>query len=213
MKITKYGHSCLLIEDSETRIIIDPGSFSTTQNSAQNIHAIFITHIHQDHCDIESIKALLALNPSTTIYTNSLVGEELTKHNIVFTLAEAGADIMSGKINVKAFGTDHATISTSMPVIANTGYLFNNKLFHPGDAFTIPNTPIEILAFPLTAPWSNIGQTMEYLEKFHPKTCFPIHDAILNEAGLGVYHRLTQIPTQKVGTEYKILELNTEYAF
>jgi hypothetical protein len=59
--------------------------------------------------------------------------------------------------------TDHGNMYGSMPIAANTGYLFNNKLFHPGDAFTIPNTPIEILAFPLTAPWSNIGQTMEYL--------------------------------------------------
>jgi L-ascorbate metabolism protein UlaG (beta-lactamase superfamily) len=211
MKITKFGHSCLLIEDSNTRLIIDPGSFSSSQNTAQNIQAIFITHIHQDHCDIESIKAILALNPAATIYTNVAVGEELSKHNIAFTLAEAGADLMVGSINVKAFGTDHAIISPSMPIAANTGYLFNNKLFHPGDAFTIPNTPIEILAFPLTAPWSNIGQTMEYLENFHPKICFPIHDAILSEAGLAVYQRLTQIPTQKTGTEYKILELNKEY--
>jgi L-ascorbate metabolism protein UlaG (beta-lactamase superfamily) len=213
MKITKFGHSCLLIEESSTRIIIDPGSFSSSQNGAQNIHAIFITHIHQDHCDIASIKSILALNPSTTIYTNKIVGEELTKNGLGFTLAEAGSDLMVGDINVKAFGTEHATISPSIPTTANTGYLFNNKVFHPGDAFTIPDAEIEVLAFPLTAPWSSIGQTMDYLEKFKAKICFPIHDAILSEAGRSVYHRLTQIPTHKIGAEYKILELNKEYEF
>lgn len=56
MKVTKFGHCCLLIEEEGLRILTDPGSYSTRQNDVQNIDVILITHEHPDHLHIESLK-------------------------------------------------------------------------------------------------------------------------------------------------------------
>ena len=50
MKITKFGHSCLLVEEGGARILLDPGKYSILQNNVENVDAIVITHEHQDHC-------------------------------------------------------------------------------------------------------------------------------------------------------------------
>lgn len=43
MKITKFGHCCLLIEEHLLRILTDPGNYNTTPD-VENIDIILITH-------------------------------------------------------------------------------------------------------------------------------------------------------------------------
>lgn len=67
MRITKLGHCCLVIDvstklntgETGVRIMTDPGAYSTLQNDARNIDYIFITHEHQDHFHLESLKTVL----------------------------------------------------------------------------------------------------------------------------------------------------------
>ena len=40
MKITKFGHSCLLIEDANARILLDPGSFAQGDEDLTGLHAM-----------------------------------------------------------------------------------------------------------------------------------------------------------------------------
>ena len=57
MKITKFGHCCLLIEEKGIRILTDPGMFSIRyQNNVRDIDIILITHDHQDHNNIKAVK-------------------------------------------------------------------------------------------------------------------------------------------------------------
>lgn len=49
MKITKFGHCCLLIEENGVRILTDPGTYSTQQSEVKNIDFVLITHEHADH--------------------------------------------------------------------------------------------------------------------------------------------------------------------
>ena len=58
MKITKFGHCCLLIEENGVRILTDPGTYSTQQSEVKNIDFVLITHEHADHFHIDSLKAL-----------------------------------------------------------------------------------------------------------------------------------------------------------
>ena len=37
MKITKFGHCCMLVEEKGLRILVDPGNFSTAQNELMDI--------------------------------------------------------------------------------------------------------------------------------------------------------------------------------
>ena len=50
MKITKFGHCCLLVEENGVRILTDPGIYSTQQNEIKNIDILYLEHLHQGLC-------------------------------------------------------------------------------------------------------------------------------------------------------------------
>lgn len=63
-----------------------------------------------------------------------------------------------------------------MPYSANTGFMFEDRFFYPGDAYTDPGCPVEILALPVSGPWVKIGEAIDYALKLKPKVAFPVHD-------------------------------------
>ena len=71
MMITKFGHSCLLVEEEGVRVLFDPGDWTIEQNTVERLDAICITHEHGDHCSIPSLQEIRKKNPNATIYTNS----------------------------------------------------------------------------------------------------------------------------------------------
>src|SRR5262249_21273304 len=81
MRITKFGHSCLLVEmpgPDGRSALFDPGVFSTVDvASLQRLDEIFITHNHSDHMDIELIKKLVAKFPDVRILATTEAVEEL----------------------------------------------------------------------------------------------------------------------------------------
>lgn len=63
MKITKFAHSCLLIEVAGAKILTDLGSWNPEIPEVSGLNAILITHEHTDHFDIEKLKAVVSNNP------------------------------------------------------------------------------------------------------------------------------------------------------
>ena len=108
MKITKFGHCCLLIEENGVRILTDPGTYSTQQNEVKNIDFVLITHEHSDHFHIDSLKALLKNNPQAKIVTNKSVGALLEKDGIAFSVVENGQNSDANGVLIEGFGNDHA---------------------------------------------------------------------------------------------------------
>ncbi len=182
MKITKFAHSCLLVEEGSAKIILDPGNFSTKQNEVKNVDAVLITHSHPDHFDLQSIKAILSGNPNAKIFTTTEVGAALDKEKIAYSLLGHGQSTIVKGVKIEGFGEKHALIYQTIPVAANTGYMIGGRLFHPGDALTVPSSKVEILALPLTAPWMKISECIDYAKSIKPKNCFPIHDASLRSS-------------------------------
>lgn len=177
MKITKLGHCCLLIEIKGKRVLTDPGSYTVEAHSKlENIDYILFTHEHLDHYHLESLKVLLIKNPQAEIYANSSVGELLTKEGIKHTLINSGDATSLGGISVVGIGEKHAQMHSSIPLSVNIGFLIEQKLWYPGDAFTNPEQPIEILALPVSGPWMKIGEAIDYALLLKPKKAFPIHD-------------------------------------
>ncbi len=75
MRITKFVHSCLLIEDQNQTFLIDPGNYTKNSglfnlNSIAKIDFILITHEHADHMDIDLIKTILKKFPDLKIIAN-----------------------------------------------------------------------------------------------------------------------------------------------
>ena len=88
MKITKFQHSCLLVEMPEPvnrTALFDPGVMS---ESALDIEAlvylddIIITHSHPDHYHVPLVQALYAKFPKVRITAPADVVVDLKEHGI-----------------------------------------------------------------------------------------------------------------------------------
>ncbi len=228
MKITKFGHSCLLIDTSTglgageggvrseklrlgARILIDPGIFSTSQNSVKNIDLILITHEHQDHFSLDSLKIVLKNNPGAKTVTNKSVGVLLQKENISYSVLKNGEVISEKGVLIEGVGEEHASIYSAIPQIENIGYLIADRFFYPGDNLTIPNKKVEILALPVAAPWVKLQEVIDYAIKINPKVCFPVHDGILSY--VVPFHRIPAQILEPKEIKFNILEIDREYQF
>lgn len=190
MKITKLGHCCLLIEYKNKRILTDPGSYSVSQNEIFDLDLILITHEHPDHLHVESLETILKNNPLAKIITNTSVGKILSEKNIDFDILEDQQSTSFESIILEGFGTEHEEIYQELGKVENTGYFIDNKLFYPGDAFTNPMKPVDILALPIVAPWTTFKTAMEYVLEIKPNIAFPVHDGMIIEGRSGPIYRL-----------------------
>lgn len=178
MRATKIGHSCLLIEEAELRILMDPGNYNPVPQE-EAIDAILITHEHDDHCYVPVIQKALKRNQAVEIITHDAVGKKLETAGLKWTAIRDGEAIERKGVKIASYGTKHARIHPVLPIFANTGFLIADRLFHPGDSFYQPPTPVEILALPSIGSWMKLEEAIEYAKAIKPKVVFPIHDGIL----------------------------------
>lgn len=185
MRITKIGHCCLLIETKGLRILTDPGTYSTGQDHIEGIDIILITHEHADHLHVDSLKRVKTNNPEARIITNTTVAAILREEGIGdIVIVEKDEINTINDVRFAGFGDTHQVIYPEWASVQNTGYLIDNKLFYPGDAFTEPNCPIDVLALPVAGPWMKISEAVDYAKRVKPRVCFPVHDGILKSPGL-----------------------------
>jgi len=190
MKITKFGQCCLLIEVAGKRILTDPGRFSTSQNNVTDIDLILITHEHADHLHSESLLAVLAKNPGAEVITNTSVGKVLTELEVSFKVLEGRESGTHADILIEAFDGEHVEIIDEYGIVQNTGYFIAEKLFYPGDAYTNPKKEVPVLALPVAGPWCKASDAIHYAKEVNPIQAFPVHDAVLSEAGIALTHGL-----------------------
>ena len=184
MNIHKHGHCCLVIETNGKRIMTDPGNYTVSQNEEKNIDIILITHEHADHFHIESVKAVLANNPNAKIITNHAVGKLLDAEHIAYEIVAHGGVTTEHGVLIEGFGEKHAEIYKEFGQVENTGYFIDNKLFYPGDAYTNPGKPVDVLALPTAGPWMKMKEAVEYVLEVKPRAAFPVHDAMMKTPGM-----------------------------
>lgn len=206
MKITKYGHCCLLIEIKGKRILTDPGSFSTGYEALTDIDIILITHEHGDHCHTESIAHILERNPQATVVTNSSVQKLLSDLGITATILEGEAQAVVADIALQAFDGKHVEIYEDYGQVQNTGYLIANDFFYPGDAYTVPNVPVKLLALPIAGPWCKVSEALDYAYAVHPEKSIPVHDAVLSDVGKNVVYGFFARMLKEKDIEFVTLE-------
>lgn len=201
----------MLVEENSVRILTDPGTYSTQQNEVKNIDFVLITHEHQDHLHIDSLKTLLKNNPQAKVITNKSVGTLLEKENIAFSVVEDGQNSDANGVLIEGFGKDHALMYSSIPQIQNTGYFIANRLFYPGDALTNPGKQVEVLALPIAGPWMKLPEGIDYAISLKPGACFPVHDGGLKY--IGTTNRIPPQILEPLGIKFKILEIDKETEF
>ena len=88
---------------------------------------------------------------------------------------------------VAAHGRDHALIHEDIARIPNTGMGISAPgeptLFHPGDALDADPGEVDVLAFPVNAPWMRSREMTAFLRRFNAPYAVPIHDALLSDRG------------------------------
>jgi hypothetical protein len=82
-----------------------------------------------------------------------------------------------------------------------------NLLNSPGDSYTTPDVPVEILACPTSAPWLKIGDVMDFVAAVKPKQSFATHKALLSDLGHDVNNGRVKLVTEQFGGEFTYLKV------
>lgn len=182
MRITKFGHACLLVEDTGLRLLIDPGIYSTDVEELKELTDVWITHEHSDHFDDQKLLVILKQNPNARVITNQNVTKLITELKPEFHGRIQDTTTLESSV-LQSTGEFHAPLHASIPPIPNTGVIVNNRFFYPGDNLVVPKYPIEILALPVAGPWLKLSDATDYAIRVKPNICFPVHDGILKQTG------------------------------
>jgi len=209
MQVSKAGHACVRIEQDGQIVVIDPGSLSS-EDALDGADAVLITHEHVDHVAEARLREALDARPGLHVWTNPSVAERLGDVADRVTTVGPGDAIEAAGLEVQVHGEWHAVIHPDIPVVRNIGFLVGGAVFHPGDAFTIPEAPVKVLMLPIHSPWIRAIEAVDYVRTVRPERLAPIHDGFLNEAGLtlvdglfgasglvpGTYQRIGATPVQ-----------------
>jgi L-ascorbate metabolism protein UlaG (beta-lactamase superfamily) len=209
MRFTKLGHSCVRLEKDGTVLVIDPGSFSDAAAALVGAAAVLVTHEHPDHLDADAIRAALEANPELTLWANPSVCAQFTEFGNRTHEVRHGDALSVAGFSVHVYGRDHVLIHKDIPLVANTGFLVEDELFHPGDSYTVPEEPVRTLLLPISAPWLKAGEMIDYFREVTPARGYAIHDALLNDNGLGLMTRMMSVAAAPSGAQVARLEPGT----
>jgi L-ascorbate metabolism protein UlaG (beta-lactamase superfamily) len=185
MKLTKHEHACVVLEKDGASIVIDPGSFSSgAAEIIAGADAILVTHEHVDHVNEAAINGALAARPDLRLYAPAGVGAMFAARQDQFTAVAAGDELDLGPFAITVHGSQHAVIHPDIPVIANVGFLIDGTLYHPGDAYYVPEVPVPVLLLATSGPWMKFGEAADYVRAVRPQQIVQIHEMLLSDIGL-----------------------------
>jgi L-ascorbate metabolism protein UlaG (beta-lactamase superfamily) len=193
MRITKYTHACVRLQhDDGGVLVIDPGEWSEPE-ALVGAHAILVTHEHSDHVDV-----LRLIGLGVKVYAP--VGVRFD--GLPVTEVQAGGEFDAAGFRVEAVAGQHATVHGQQPSCPNFGYVVDNALYHPGDALTLPDRPIETLLVPMQASWLKTAEALDFMLAAAHRRAFGIHDGQINERGRDSVNGWF---TRSGGTDYRWL--------
>jgi L-ascorbate metabolism protein UlaG (beta-lactamase superfamily) len=185
MRLTKLGHACVRLDKDGAVLVIDPGAFSDP-GALVGANAVLITHEHFDHIVPDQLLAALDADPGLHLWSTAAVAEQFSHLGVRVHPVTHGDTFSAAGFDVHVYGSEHAVLHQDIPVIANTGFMLDGKVFHPGDALTVPEDPVETLLLPASAPWLKLSEMVDYGRAVAPRRAYTIHDALLSDIGLQV---------------------------
>jgi L-ascorbate metabolism protein UlaG (beta-lactamase superfamily) len=178
MRLRKFGHACVRLEDGDQALVIDPGVFSEVE-ALSGATAVLITHEHDDHLDLDKLNAARASNPALTVHTHPALAASLGDG--VTAVAPGDTFIAAGFV-VRVVGGEHAEIIDGLPGCPNIGFIVDS-VYHPGDSLFVPAETVDTLLLPASGPWLKLCEAIEFVRAVRAARVFPIHDANLSDIG------------------------------
>ena len=186
MQITQLGHSAVLVEVADRRVLIDPGAFSDAWHGLTDLDAILVTHLHPDHADPKHLPELVAVNPDAKVWVEPGVLNAVDLGGRGKGLA-ADTSVSLGSLTIAAVGGTHAVIHRDIPLIGNVGLVLSAEgeptFFHPGDSLATVPAGIDVVAVPAMGPWAAMKETVDFVRDVDAPTGFLIHDGLINDRG------------------------------
>jgi len=200
MELTKYEHACFTVEKDGKSLVVDPGAFTTDLTIPKNVVAVIITHDHGDHFDEDQLADILTKNPTAIVIGPRSVTAKLSSYD---TKAVHGGDSFALEgFDLDFYGDDHAVIHSDIPLIDNVGVLIEDRIYYPGDSFTMPEKSVDVLALPVSAPWLKLSESIEFMKSVGARVTFPTHDGILSSAGKQIVDTMLDKFSEAANTEY-----------
>lgn len=217
MLISKYIHSCLLIEKEADKILFDPGKFSFAEGLVKpeqftDLTAIILTHYHPDHVDAEALKQILENNSSAVLFGNTEIKNKLAEKGITAEVFEAGTRAV-GSFTVEAIDAAHAPLLDSAAP-QNTAYLIDEVLLNPGDSFAgslDAKRNVAVLALPLMAPWTTELEVAAFAHRISPQQIIPIHDGYAKDFFLKQRYENFEKHFAKSGIKFHLISKPGEF--
>ncbi len=208
MRVSKYEHALLVVEQAAAQLVIDPGSYSNLPE-LQNVVAVVFTHLHDDHTSLEHALTISRNFPAVKMFGTQEVVEKLTGLDV--QAVYHGDHYEVGPFQIDFYGDLHQVIHRSIPLVQNVGVMVNSQLYYPGDSYTFPEQSVEILACPTSAPWLRISDVIDFLDLIRPKKCFATHNALLSEQGHALQNNRVQQIVEKHGGEFRYLNVGESW--
>ncbi len=204
MKLTKFVHSCLLVETDELSVLIDPGKFSWQSqllkpNKLERLDFLVITHEHSDHFHPPAIHELTTRFPHAPIVTNNDLAEKIKELNLPNQI------ITGSQENLEVFEAPHEALPLNQPAPLNIGVHIAGRLTHSGDALHI-RASRDILALTITAPWTSPKNYLDQVLELKPKTVLPMHDWLWHKAGREYIYEMCGRLLKPYGVDFIDLE-------
>ncbi|MCU1658861.1 MAG: fold metallo-hydrolase [Pseudonocardiales bacterium] len=211
MQLTKFGHSCVRIQDGDRSIVIDPGVFTEVDVALDGAQAVLITHEHPDHLDADRVRGAALADPRIRIWAPESVAAMFRDLGAQVVTVAPGSSFEAAGFEIQAVGGQHALIHPTIPVIANVGYLVAG-VYHPGDSLIVPREPVQTLLAPIHAPWSKTAEVIDFVVAVRARQVHQIHDALLNEIGLQFVETLVARTGAEHGSEFRHLAVSDSVA-
>ena len=220
--ITFLGHSTVLVEMGEARILTDPvlldrvsilrrAAASLASELYRDIDLVVISHLHLDHLDLPSLRML---GTDTPLVVPRGAGSFMRRMGFrsVEELAPGGSVVVDG-VEVRATRADHSGFRPPFgPTAEALGYVFERggeSVYFAGDTDVFPEMAdlagVDLALLPVWGWGPRLGpghmdpeRAADALRVIRPRAAVPIHWGTLWPLGMGrvMPHRLERPPLE-----------------
>jgi len=196
VRLTRWGHACVRLDDDARHLVVDPGTLCELGPALDGADAILVTHEHGDHIAVDEVaRAVAAGTPLWGPAAVVALLREAGAPQALLHAVVAGDTFDAGGFEVEALGERHAVIHPDIPVIPNVAYLVAGVL-HPGDALVVPPRTPDVLLLPVSGPWFVLADGIDLAREVGARRIVPIHDGLCNDRGLASTERFLRLLVQ-----------------